>query len=65
MEFKNVWRSQPFTAVSAIKLSKDSSSSYYNTYSYCCIWLSCNLGKVKVKAMPGILFVGTHIHLQW
>ena len=53
MEFKNVWRSQPFTAVSAIKLSKDSSSSYYNTYSYCCIWLSCKLGKGETQGNAG------------
>ena len=26
------------------------------------IWLSCRLRKVKLKAMPGILFVGIHIH---
>ena len=60
MEFKNVWHSQPFTALSAIKLSKDSSSSYYNTHSMA---IMCNLGKVKLKAMPGILFVGIHIYV--
>ena len=62
MEFKNVWHSQPFTALSAIKLPKDSSSSYYNTYSYCCNMDKCNLGKVKLQAMPGIFYVGIHIH---